>query len=263
MFRAYRLHHISFNMKSYCTKNHITSFQDKKNIRNKIQNSFEYETLRDEIEKKDHNNKHHLHKCISYRSKYKDEYLNRYLLENAETINYQDIDGKTALAYASEYDMDIEVEILLKHNANPNIQDKEGFTPLMHASKYSLKNVQALLNVNANVNLQNNAGYTALMISAINLRYHPKIFELLLEHSADIHLKSIYGTDVLSLCLRNKEDERIIRLIIERLSNCNIKVDGKKLIKHLYDNHYSEKLIELAVIKGAKLRHIHSRFFFF
>lgn len=62
------------------------------------------------------------------------------------SINYQDIAGKTALIIASIENKDDIVNFLLENDADPSIKDNDGFTALKYAKEYGIKLDKELMN---------------------------------------------------------------------------------------------------------------------
>lgn len=141
-------------------------------------------------------------------------------------MNLQDKYGRTSLMYASRNTRCIgsenEVEILLQNNADVNIQDMNGWTALMHAIETKIystdRTVKLLLDYNANVNLVNNDGDNALI-----------------------------------LCLRNFEEttNETIKMILEKTDSVDLEINGKKLIKFIWDESFPDEIIEAFIRKGA------------
>ena len=205
----------------------------------------------------------HLQKCVILTSnnKFLEEYIDIYLSEHPETINHKNEKGQTALMIAainSNYiSTERTVEILLNHGADINLQENNGCTALMYAARYSRtdsseKTVKLLLNSGANVNLQQKNGFTALMFAAINSHTvsSEKTVELLLDHGTDVNLQNNAGQNVLQM-ITMSDKKGIAKLIIEKMDNCDILIDNKKLIKYLWDNNVSDDIIELVIQKGA------------
>lgn len=112
------------------------------------------------------------------------------LLNSPETVDKQNLQGRTALMNAA-FDGHIKVvEVLLGAGANPNLRDKEGNTGLMLAATNGQRNVtELLLHLKVDVNNQNSDGWTALMFSAWS--GHTEIVKLLLTSGADTNLKTV------------------------------------------------------------------------
>ena len=195
-----------------------------------------------------------------------EEYIDVYLTQNPESINYQNKEGWTALTLASAnssaLSTDKTVEIILKHRPDINLKDIDGWTPLMYAainsqSTSSERTVELLLEHGANVNLQEDDGWTALMFSSRYSKNHSseKTVELLLKYNADINIKNREDNDVLNVCILNPQfcTEGTIKIFLERTFNCDIEINNRKLIKRLWKAKFSDEIIELAIQRGAKL----------
>lgn len=204
----------------------------------------------------------HLQKCVLETGKCKilEEYINLYLDEHPEELNYKNARGMTALMLAALHSDTIStnntVEILLKHGANVDIQDNNGKTALMHAAKHvicysSVKTIKLLLAHNANVNLQDITDWTAIMHS-LSPNNSPTTSKLLLDHGADINLMGIGDVSVLYLCFYGNVDDSILEAVLEKLDHCDVKIRGKKLIKCIKETRQSQDMIDIALKKGAK-----------
>jgi ankyrin repeat protein len=139
------------------------------------------------------------------------ETLNEIFLETAESgeiqavqrsilmgadINVQRKDnGWSALMLAAYNGRRDVVNFLLSKGAEVDIHDKVGQTPLMAAvspDKPDLEIIRLLLKYGAGVNIQRKKdGWTALMLAAKSEQI--PIVKILLEHKADLKIKSLTG----------------------------------------------------------------------
>ena len=209
----------------------------------------------------------HLQKCVILTSKFNflEEYIDLFLTKHPETINNKNEEGLTALMIAARNSnctsTERTVEILLNHGSDVNLQEIDGWTALMYAAKYSRtdsseKTVELLLNHGANVDLQEDYGWTALML-AVSFSYNSsvKTVKLLLNHGANVNIQKNNKRTALDLALLGpKKDitEETVKLIIEKMDSCDILMEGKKLIKYLFDKDFPDDIIELVIQKGAK-----------
>ncbi|MCW3054457.1 MAG: Ankyrin [Chthonomonadales bacterium] len=126
------------------------------------------------------------------------------MLDQGWKLEAQDEDGETPLMVAldSSYRLNLPAAVLLiERGANVNFQDGGGNTPLIYAADgdrhppmdaLSPIVLKLLLQRGARIDAQNKKGYTALMIAASHLR--PALVQLLLEHRAQVNLRTRKGT---------------------------------------------------------------------
>lgn len=154
----------------------------------------------------------------------------RSLLRMKADINASDADGSTALHWAAYRD-DIEtadllirsganvdaatdlgvtplwtaslngnmllVRKLLEAGANPNAALLLGETPLMVAARSGKADIVEQLAKGANLNARAARGQTALMWAVA--QKHPDVVKVLLDHGADVHLRSQVWSDVMAV----------------------------------------------------------------
>lgn len=211
----------------------------------------------------------HLQKCVILTSKYNilEEYIDLYLIDHPETINYQNEKRWTALMIASRNSnftsTEKTVEILLKHGADVNLKGNTCQTALMLSAGNSgmdstERTVELLLKNNADLNIQNIYGRTALIFSMSNQRKSTvRTVELLLEHGSNINLRDKSNFLAITYAIANfNKNERIVELFLQKMDNCDIHVGIAKLIKFLYIKGMPVRIIELAIQKGAKIEDI-------
>lgn len=211
----------------------------------------------------------HLQKCIVQTIKFNflEEYIDLYLTENPEAINYQNEKGWSALMIASRnanFKSTFEtVKILLKHGADVNHQSKSGKTALMFTSfnNYDcLKTFELLLEYGTNINLVDSDGYTALICFTVSKNPdRNKFIETLLKHQPDLNFTSKEGYTALSIAVNNYQynsTKDIIEMIVRKMENCDIIINNTKLIKFLYEKGFSNDLINHTLDKGAKISDI-------
>ena len=208
-----------------------------KNLIEKIQKPSRLDELTEEIKKieelkhlfdDDHEKKYsHLQKCVLMTSKFNflEEYIDLYLAVHPETIDYKSKKGETALMMAARaLNYESTVEILLKHGAK--------------------------------VNLQNTIGSTALMYAVYNFKCNEKNVELLLRYGADLEIKDESDHTALYYAVKYTKNEKKIEMIMNKMENCDIKLGEEKLIKCLFNQNASDKILSLAIQKGAKISDI-------
>ncbi len=137
------------------------------------------------------------------------------LIENGININFQGIQGNTALMYASGWGVVTKnperAKILLDKGAKVDLQNKKGETALMLASyRGHVETAKLLLDRGAKLELKDANGRTALMTASaavIDLRDNssdfPELVKLLLDRGADINVKDKNKSTALSLATRN------------------------------------------------------------
>lgn len=125
------------------------------------------------------------------------------------------------------------IKLLIKYNVNVNIRDTFGRTPLMinYWFSKSKKITKLLLKNNADVNMQDYSGYTALMF-AIKFETHGKqTISLLLEHGANMNLKTNCNNNAITLAF--SKDENIIQYLLpNRKIFIEKTLENKKQILH-------------------------------
>ena len=190
----------------------------------------------------------HLQKCVLQTAKYRflEKYIELYLDEHPEIINYQNEDGWTALMLAARNSnhtsTDETVEILLKYNADVNLQNNDEFTALILASgKFqtdsSEKTIELLLEYNADVNVQDLNGNTALMYASFDTqsKRSSKIVSLLLDHHADVNIHNKNYDTALTIAVKNTKVYELehIEMLIEKMTDELIERENEKIINYV------------------------------
>ena len=177
--------------------------------------------------------------------------LEAHLLDDPESIHDVDKQKRTALCWAAARGDERSTVILLAHGANPNATDKNGGTPLylaagegrtgcirllLEAGAYTepklppgigrstplicaamnapdLLATKTLLDFKANINACNPEGMTALhQVARCNTANHAL---LLLEHNADLNLRSKDGKTPLTVAITYNNHD-VLQLLLER-----------------------------------------------
>ena len=153
-------------------------------------------------------------------------YVQEYIVNHPDEINYQDCDGYTALMIAifckKIKHRDKLVEMLLCYGADPNLQQHEKETALTYAAKYSrnLKTnniIKILLEKGVDPNLRNRHGETALMLAAkySNVTSTEATVKFLLQNGADPNLLDNNGHTALMLTVIKENTDNIVELLLE------------------------------------------------
>jgi hypothetical protein len=125
------------------------------------------------------------------------------LLDSGADINFQNIDGNTALMMASAWGYTEMGRLLLEKGADYNIRDNDGSTPLMIAAyEGDTEMVQLLLDKRADPNIRDNDGSTPLMIAAY--KGDTEMVQLLLDKGADPTIMDYDGHTAFSAAVENQ-----------------------------------------------------------
>jgi ankyrin repeat protein len=136
-------------------------------------------------------------------------------------VNYQDSNGRTALAICCEYENTHEiVKFLIENGAEVNIKVEYSDYPLGYAAMYGrLNNVKLLLASGADVNQKGGYGRTALHYAVTPgdwSEHFLEITKLLLDHGADPTITHSGGdTPLLEALAYEDADIEIVKLLIE------------------------------------------------
>ncbi|CAB3376638.1 Hypothetical predicted protein [Cloeon dipterum] len=169
--------------------------------------------------------------------------------------------GESILHYAikSKY-LDL-VQELLRRGANVNSKCQKGKTALHVA--VSINNpeiVEILLDNGAAVNAQDNEKRTALHCLAAKSYPAAGILQKLLEHSADLHLKTLNGASALHLAAMWNEKPDMVKILLEKGARVNAQDDAKRNALHYAarfnpDPEVVHQLLEKGVDINLKTSH--------
>jgi N-acyl-D-amino-acid deacylase len=169
------------------------------------------------------------------------------LLKQGVSANSQDAEGTPALMAAVLYGSPDSVKLLLDQGANPNRRNAAGATPLDWAVPDAAK-VKLLLAAGADANARStNLQRTPLLVAASYPGSVP-VFELLLEHGADIHAKDRGGMHALGRAAVSA-DVDVVRFLVEHGCDPNEPGYGSNV---RYARHYLPTL-EYLLSKGARV----------
>lgn len=170
-----------------------------------------------------------LHECIPLTKKYNFlvDLIDKYFELHPKDIDVE-IEGYTSLMIAVRIKNIEIIKILLKHNPNLNYQNIDGMTALMYAViiPKSAEVVKILLEHGANVNIQNKYKQTAIMF--VMYSSAESIFNLILNNGANVNLQDHYGITPLMITIKNKATENFIKSLIEHDANINLKTNKNK-----------------------------------
>jgi ankyrin repeat protein len=102
------------------------------------------------------------------------------------------------------------------------------------------------------VNAKNSHGYTALMIAAVN--GHSSMVELLLDHGAEIHVRSSYGASSNALWKASETgQEHIVKLLLDKKADVNAKDSRSDPALTLASRAGHNQIVELLLSSGADI----------
>jgi hypothetical protein len=143
-----------------------------------------------------------LEKVLMYAAKKGSGAFVRELLRRGVDVNTRDNQGYTALMYAARVGNKDAVMVLLEAGASTNLRNRDeslAITEAVYGGSAAI--VQALIEHGADINKQDkHDGMTALMTAADENEY--KIFSILLNAQADIHLEANNGLTALAYAVK-------------------------------------------------------------
>ena len=144
------------------------------------------------------------------------------LIRAGADVNATNRYGASPLWMACTDGNDAMVRMLLNAGANPNLLAVGGEPVLMAAARAgSLEAVKALLTYGADINRKEpRHGQTALMWAIGGHDQHSAVAQVLLEHGADVNVRSQGGFTPLMFAVR-QGDEQSTRLLIKAGANVN------------------------------------------
>lgn len=190
----------------------------------------------------------------------------RILIKHHADLNLQCEQNMTALMYAcnnsaSESSENV-VRMLLEAGCNINLKNINGLTAIFYGiktiSKSTIGTLKLLLDFGADINsIDGDDGWTLLMfaIHLLDDQTTVETIQFLLERDVDIHLTDDEGWNAFMFATDKpltENVEKIIKLIIEKMDDCNVFVGGQKMIKYAYDQEMSNEIISLINKKGGK-----------
>lgn len=103
------------------------------------------------------------------------------------------------------------------------------------------------------VHYQNRNGLTALHLAVCNINSSSSIksVQILLDHGADIQVTDINNFSVLKYVLLTNAYNPARKMILEKLEDHSIEIEGKKIIQLLTERKAEPDLFKLAVERGA------------
>lgn len=140
------------------------------------------------------------------------------LIEHGAFLNQTRKDGVTPLFLSVMNNRSKIFETLLAAKANPNIAKANGVTPLMQATyDHHIEMVTALLKAGANPNDTDRNGLSALHYTVHDPK-NPKqdyadIAQILIDHGADINLRTAKGDTPLLFSVKNNRPEVFVTLL--------------------------------------------------
>ena len=176
------------------------------------------------------------------------------LIENGANINYQEMNGYTALLFASRTNRREIAYILIQAGADINIRNSNGYTPLMLATiMNNLEIIDMLIQAGANLNIQDNIyGNTALIV-AVEDNY-TEIVKSLVRGGADIYIENSEGLNAIDMMDENT-NRTIRQLLSSRVARETLNRHEVEGLRNFYPPHPIPSLQKIAydaVIKAKK-----------
>lgn len=220
--------------------------------------------------------KEDLDKVLILAARNRDFAMVEWALKMGADVNYQDSNGRSALAISCEYEGTQEiVNLLLENGAEVNVKGKYSDYPLGYAAMYGrLENVKLLLTAGAEINQKGEYGRTALHYAATPGDWSDDFFEitkLLLDNGADPNITHSGGdTPLLEALMYKDVDIEIIKLLMEYGADLHVKdvyggsalsraaergrMDIIELIQqHLQGDEMKHETLEKALVDAMKV----------
>lgn len=173
-----------------------------------------------------------------------------YILKRGAKIDYQDVEGYTALIHAVKSgDLSV-INGLLAYEANPNIQDNDGWTAAMHGVRANEPKVFRLLGkYNADFNVVNKYGLTALAMAVIDNRANAAV--AMLDHNADPDFAMGEAKFNALMLAVTKGNQTMSQTLLQYKANPNaVNIDGVTPLM-VAAKHNHENVLMLLLKSGA------------
>ncbi|HXR03674.1 MAG TPA: ankyrin repeat domain-containing protein [Verrucomicrobiae bacterium] len=181
--------------------------------------------------------------------------VEKILKRDPKAINTQDDEGMTPLAGAVVQEQVDVVRFLLDKGADPNIPNKNGLTPLEHACGRDKTNALALAKLllakGALINATNMAGFTIPPLEWAISSDNTELVKLLLDHGADVTVKSDVGSTPLHSAA-DRGDLEIADILIAHGADVNAKITGGTTPLHEAAWNGHDDIVKLLLSKGAE-----------
>lgn len=174
------------------------------------------------------------------------------LVSKGALVNYQDIDGNTALHRACLSSENEEtVRNLIELGASVNIQCKEKLTPLHHACESnSLQIADHLIKKGASINCSDSNDLTPLFYAI--QKSHKEVAKLLIDYGADLNLTYLDGYTALSCACSNSCIE-IVHLLLKNGASANLRSAKGCSPLHLASLLDNVEVAHILITQGADI----------
>ena len=167
------------------------------------------------------------------------------LIKNGADVNIPNDRGETAIMYGVEMGSEKMTSLLINHGADVNWIDMDKESVLMKGLSHK-SIVQMLVNAGADVNHKDFNG-TSVLMKAVKQRCQESV-SFLINHGADINARNNYGESPIKEALINK-DISMVGMLIE--AGADLSVYKKGIIQAIAIG--DERLVKLMIEKGANL----------
>lgn len=195
--------------------------------------------------------------------------VSQYISERGN-VNIEMFDGSTPLLIAVNKQYKPICEMLLTAGADANAKHKDGTTALMLAAQKGYTEIcKLLIDSGALLNEHNKNKRTALLCAAhteanASLANKARVYEMLIDHKAQIHLKDSNGQTALQVAFHNGLHQELLKnrvkaLLVSLRHLRDNKDEGARLLyRHfsvfllpaLKDNNLQEKAAAIGAFKG-------------